>query len=152
VEKRVGLDDESEKEEKKVRQLTPLQSLEIYSGNHPETVEQLLEWPYRRFQKAFDNWQKRNQVEEIENRKNLHVSALYANTNYDDEKNNREDHIKNLDEFYELLKDMVWKGPKEVEKEEKELAELEASDPFLAAGKRNRAKINPMEIKFRSED
>lgn len=122
--------------------MTSLEALETYSAFHPESFEVLLEWPYRRFIKAFSAWQRRNAVDEIEKRKNLHVSSLYANSNWDDERNNREEQIENLERYYETLKDIVW-NPNQVQDENREMQEMESADPFLAAGKRNLRKIVP---------
>lgn len=123
--------------------MTSLEAVETYTAFHAETFEEILEWPYRRFMKAFSAWQRRNSLDEIERRKNLHVSALYSNTNWDDEKNDREAQVENLEKYYETLKDWVWE-PDKVDRENKEMQELEDSDPFLRAGKRNRQKIVPV--------
>lgn len=120
--------------------MTSLEALEGYSGHHSETIDQLLEWPYRRFLKAFNAWQRRKQVEEVETRKNLHISALYANTNLDDDKGTRKDYIESLNKYYEDLKNIVWE-PDRVQRENEEMKKMEDNDPFLQAGRRNMQKV-----------
>lgn len=103
----------------------------------------MLEWPYRRFIKAFNASQRRKAVDEIENRKNLHISALHANSNLDDGKGTRKEYIESLEKYYENLKNIVWE-PDRVQKENEEMQRLEENDDFLRAGKRNLQKIlNP---------
>ena len=58
--------------------MTSLEAVEAYSSHHAETFEELLEWPYRRFIKAFGAWQRRNAVDEIEKKKNMHVQAMWC--------------------------------------------------------------------------
>lgn len=119
--------------------MTSLEALETYSCHHSETFEELLEWPYRRFIKAFGAWQKRNAVDEIENKKNLHIQALYTIIEWK-EPGDQKDAIENVEKYYELLKDIIW-DPKKVERENQEMREIEDTDPFLKAGKRNLKKL-----------
>lgn len=119
--------------------MTSLEALEVYSSHHSETFEELLEWPYRRFIKAFGAWQKRNAVDEIENKKNLHIQALYTIIEWK-EPGDQKDAIENVEKYYELFKDIIW-DPKKVERENREMREIEDADPFLKAGKRNLKKL-----------
>lgn len=119
--------------------MTSLEALEVYSSHHAETFEELLEWPYRRFIKAFAAWQKRNAVDELENKKNLHVQALLGIIEWK-EAGDQNEAIQNVEKYYELLKDIIW-DPKKFERENREMRELEESDSFLAAGKRNFKKL-----------
>ena len=99
--------------------------------------------------KAFSAWQRRNAVDEIEKRKNLHVAALIANTNWDDEKNDREGHTEDIEKYYETLKNWVW-NPNLIREENEEMQDLEEADPFLRAGKRSLQKV--VDPKFPNED
>jgi hypothetical protein len=146
VEKRSDSDAEGEEEESKPRTLTPLAALESYSGHHPETINELLEWPARRFTKAYEIWTRRKLVDEIDQKRNDHISALYSNSNYDDDKGTRNKYIDSLNDYYEKLKNVAWRDPKETEIEEKELKEIEDNDPFLKAGRRALAKVTPPKI------
>jgi hypothetical protein len=121
--------------------MTSLQALEAYSGSHSDTFDELLEWPYRRFMKAFEAWQKRNAVDEVENRKNLHVQALQTITEWKEE-GDQGKAIEEVENYYEMLKNFIW-NPEIVDQENKEMQELEEQDSFLAAGKRNVRRIVP---------
>lgn len=151
MEKRDESDDEGE-EQKPQRKLTSVNVLEDYSNSHSETFDELLEWPYRRFLKAYGSHQKRKMIDELETKKNMHIFSLYSNSNLDDGKSTREDYVDSLEKFYETLKELVWKDSKETEKENREVKEMEDNNPFLKAGKRNRAKLAPAEIQFRVKD
>jgi len=94
--------------------------------------------------KAFGAWQKRNAVDEIEKRKNLHVSALQGVTEWK-EAGDQEEAIESVENYYELLKDIVW-DPKKADRENKEMKALEDADPFLRAGKRNLERITPAKM------
>lgn len=123
--------------------MTSLEALEAYSGYHSESFEELLEWPYRRFIKAFSSWQKRRAIDEIENRKNIHVGALLGIIEWK-EAGDQEKAIENVEQYYEKLKDIVWEPDKHI-RENQEMRELEESDPFLRAGKRNIQKVIPVQ-------
>lgn len=129
--------------------MTSLEAIETYSCHHSETFEELLEWPYRRFIKAFSAWQRRNAVDEIEKRKNLHITAYNSITDWKEE-GDQAKAIENVDKYYELLKDYVW-DPNKMEKENKEMQILENADPFLKAGKKNVQKILPLSMPGQKE-
>lgn len=121
--------------------MTSLEAVECYSSHHAETFEELLEWPYRRFIKAFSAWQRRKTVDEIENRKNLHVQAMWQIVEWK-EIGDQQKAIEDIEKYYELLKDHIW-NPNKYEEENQEMRELEESDSFLKAGKRNLQMVLP---------
>jgi hypothetical protein len=134
-------DEESEEEEPK-RQLTSLEAVEAYSGSHSESFEELLEWPYRRFLKAFSAWQRRKAVDDIDNRKNLHVQAFWSITEWK-EQGDQNKAIESVEQYYETLKNIVWNDSPERRKEQREAKKMEEDNPFLRAGKRNLTKFIP---------
>jgi hypothetical protein len=83
--------------------MTALEALEAYSGSHPESVAELLEWPYRRFRKAFSAWSRRVALAEWSERQRLHIAALYSNGNLDPEKLPYV--IEQTEQWYEERKD-----------------------------------------------
>ena len=101
----------------------------------------MLEWPYRRFLKAFDAWQRRRAVDDCERRKQAHIAALHSNQTWDDKENNRPQAIENLEEHYEQVKDMIWSSSDEVKEEI-----VETDNAFMRAGKRALARIVPPEM------
>lgn len=56
------------------------------------------------------------------------------------EQSDQQESISSVEKYYETLKDIIW-DPNKVEKENKEMQELEEADPFLRAGKRNLKKL-----------
>jgi hypothetical protein len=93
-----------------------------------------MEWPYRRFFKAFDAFQRRVLCDEWRTRKTTHIAAMFANTNFDDEKNDRPTKITQLEEQYNQIITRIWNGSSEDEMSE---AEQEAwESPFMKAGRK----------------
>jgi hypothetical protein len=86
------------------RGLTAIEFLEEYSGSHPETIEELLEWPYRRVLAAMDAWKRRQAAEEIDKRRLAHIGALYTK-DFDPEKINISDVFEQVEEMYDRLKE-----------------------------------------------
>lgn len=115
-------------------------------------MEQLLNWPYRRWIKAFAAWTRRKAVEAVDRRQEAHIAALYSNTNYDSQENDREGAIKRLGEYYDQLRDVVGRDPEEVRKEAEALRRMEENDPFLRAGRRNMAISVPVDPMMPGEE
>jgi hypothetical protein len=90
-----------------------------------------MEWPYRRFIKAFDAFQRRLACDYLRTRKIAHVAALYANSNWDAEDNPRIKAIAELEHTYEELITEAWNGSSSgVAREE------EPEPAFMQAGRR----------------
>jgi hypothetical protein len=116
--------------------------LEWYSAAHSETIEQLMDWPYRRFIKAFEGWQRRLAGEAVDRRHEMHIAAIHANTNWDMEDNDRADHLEKLEEYYIALKNALTRDPAEVAAEEQKVRDMEMNDPFLRAGRNQISRIS----------
>ena len=93
-----------------------------------------MEWPYRRFLRAFDAFQRRVLCEEWRSRKSTHIAALYANTNLDDERNDRASAVSRLEDEYERIIVQIWNGESAdgMSEEEREAW----NSPFMQAGRR----------------
>lgn len=99
-----------------------------------------MEWPFRRFIKAFDSYQRRTLCDEWRQRKTAHIAALYANTNLDSEENDRGSVIDKLEKSYDKLIATLWSG--EVDEETK--AEEDAwESPFMRAGRNALQSVQP---------
>ena len=107
----------------------------MYSANHAETVEELLQWPARRFEAFYAAFVKRRVVEGLNRRKEAMVQALWANSNYDDEKGTRENAIQEIETSFQEAIDSV-NGPPEPE------IEIDKSNPFFAAMDKNMKKLD----------
>lgn len=108
------------------------------SSAHPERIEELMEWPYRRFIKAFDAFQRRSVCEDFRGRRTAHIAALYANTNYDSGENDRGAVIQSVELAYEQLIADAWNG---TTAKEREAASVDT--PFMRAAQRAIGAIAP---------
>jgi hypothetical protein len=120
--------------------MSPIEALEAYSSSHPETMEQLLNWPYRRFIKAFEAWQRRKAIERTEHQEDLHIAAMYSNTNMDDPDNNRGERVKDVQSFYGSLRQEILGGTRDRSLEPPD----EHAEAFMRASRRSVAKITGM--------
>ena len=127
--------------------MTAIEALEAYSSDHAEKIDDLLEWPYRRFLRAFEAWQRRRAVERIERQEDLHIAAMYSNTNMDMADNKREERVQDLRDFYKELRRSVLESGRE---------QPEAPDPqadaFMRAGRRSVAVVAPPSVQASVED
>lgn len=84
-------------------------------------------------------WSRRRLIESLERRKNMMVSALWANSNYDGDgkgSNPRTEAIEEIDRNYEQAIALINAGPQEQEPED------DADNPFFAAAKRGVAALD----------
>jgi hypothetical protein len=123
--------------------MTALEALESFSADRNESFNEILEWPYRRYVKAFSSWQRRKIIEEIENRKIAHMGALMSIIEWK-QPEDQEKAIESTEEYYEKMKDIIW-DPLKNQKENDEMKALEDSDPFIKAGRKSIRKIIPVE-------
>lgn len=119
--------------------MTPVEALEAYSAEHPETIEDLLQWPARRFFRAFEAWQRRRAAERIERQEDLHVAAMYANTNLDEPDNKRDERVRDVQHFYRSLRREILEGGELVEEPPDPQAEA-----FMRAARRGQAIVAPI--------
>ena len=110
--------------------------MELYSANHSETVEELLEWPWKRFEKFYESFMKRKVVETLEVRKDQMINALWSNSNYDDDKGTRQKAIEEIEANFESVIFQVFDG-NSVEQEE----EIDESNPFFVSAKKGQEKL-----------
>jgi hypothetical protein len=90
-----------------------------------------MEWPFRRFVKMFDAYQRRTICDRWEARRAAHIAALWANTDLNDEKNDRPGIIDRLEHSYDALTARIWNG----EDSETDQAEEESwNDDFIRRG------------------
>lgn len=68
----------------------------------------MLSWPWKRFEKFYEAFAKRQIAEELTQRKLLLISAFYANTNYDSAEAKRDEVIKNIEQQFGALIDNIY--------------------------------------------
>lgn len=77
---------------------------------------------------------KRKVVETLENRKDQMISALWSNSNYDDDKGTRQKAIEEIEaNFQGAVNDIFGNSPNE--------QEIDESNPFFAAAKKSQKKL-----------
>jgi hypothetical protein len=60
----------------------------------------LLVWPWKRFEKFWESFEKRRLIESVERRKDQMIAALWANSNYDDDRGTRQKALEEIEERY----------------------------------------------------
>jgi hypothetical protein len=107
-----------------------IEALEAYSADHAEKLEELLDWDAVRFQTFYAAFLKRKAAEEIERMKVALTTGIWANSNYDSEKQDNP-----RQKFIEALEDDVQKKIATIYgySVEPEEYEIDAEDPFWAA-------------------
>lgn len=109
-----------------------MEAIEHYTSQHGgDSFDDILEWPWMRFEGAYEAMLKRELVADLDNRKMALVSALWANSNWDGEEADRQGAIKNLEESYENSLAIIYGYA-----EEKSDDDVDWDDPFFAAAKR----------------
>lgn len=73
----------------------------------------------------FEAFLKRKAVLEAKEIKNAMISGLWANTNYDDNKNTRQKALKDIEESYQEAISIIYNGPEEFE--------IDMDQPFFKA-------------------
>lgn len=117
-----------QEDHEEVPKITPIEALEAYSAEHSETIEELQNWYWKKFEKLYEAHLKRKAVESAEATKNAMVSGLWGNSNFDDDKNTRKKALIEIENSYNEAVLNVYNKKKQVEIDFKE-------DPFFAAMK-----------------
>lgn len=97
-----------------------------------------MEWPLRRFTKAFDAFRRRTACDEWRARKIAHLAALHANTNLDDEKNDKGAISQKLERSYDNIIARIWNGTIN-DPDEDGVDEAEWESDFMRAGRKHTA-------------
>jgi hypothetical protein len=93
-----------------------------------------MEWPWRRFEAFYESYLKRAILESLDNRKSSMIAALWANSNYDDDKGSRKRAIEEIEEnFAEVVQSIVDPGSQE--------AEIDPDNPFFNESARSKQKL-----------
>ena len=68
----------------------------------------MLSWPWKRFEKFYEAFAKRQIAEELTQRKLLLISAFYANTNYDSAEAKRDEVVRGIEQQFAGLIDNIY--------------------------------------------
>ena len=111
--------------------------MELYTSTHAETVEDIFDWPWRRFERFYEAFIKRQVIETLEIRKNQMIAALYSNSNWDDDKGTRKSAIEELEANFEEAVSIIHHGQDELEDD----VEISEDNPFFASTRKAMDKI-----------
>lgn len=103
----------------------PIEALEQYSGEHPESIEELKNWHWKKFEALFEAFLKRKAVAEAREVRNAMISGLWSNSNFDDGKNTRQKALKDIEESYQEAIKIIYNGAEEYE--------IDLDQPFFKA-------------------
>jgi hypothetical protein len=96
-------------------------------------VEELLEWPWLRFEVFYEAFVKAVVIESIERRKDAMIAALWANSNFDDDKGTRRNAIEEIEANFQEAIDSVNNPMPE--------NDIDMDNPFFNPALRGREKI-----------
>lgn len=97
-----------------------------------------MEWPYRRFIRAFTAMQRRSVCDELRHRRMIHIGGLHANSNLDGEDNPRAKIIEEIETAYDQLIADAWNGTTEAQRIEQSGV---LNTGFMRAGQRAVARL-----------
>jgi hypothetical protein len=86
-----------------VRNYNLVQTVEAFSSDHSETIDTIMfDWPASKFEALYEAYAKRKIADSLSARRDIEISALWGNTNMDNEKtpNLRQDLMNALDDQY----------------------------------------------------
>jgi hypothetical protein len=129
-----------------------IEALEDYSSSHPESIAALCKWSARKFRRFYRAHQKRSIINALEAQKNQMVAALWANSNWDDtkeDKGHRTRAIEGINEQHqESIEAVELAFSTRVVPDEKKLAD---DNPFFAATDRGLAKVEAKVAEHRAK-
>jgi hypothetical protein len=113
--------------------------LEHYSSAHPETIDQLLDWPWLRFERFYAAFMLRTLVERLDRQRDAIVAALYGNSVFDEHAEaKRDESIQAVDDSFNQAIAYV---RSHASGEPDEDDGYDENDPFWVAAKRGVAEI-----------
>jgi hypothetical protein len=105
-----------------------IEALESYSSEHPESIDDLKDWYWKKFETMYEAFLKRKTIEDASQIKAAMISGLWANTNLDDGKDTRQKALTDIEESFQRAVNYIYNGTTEEEEYRKMLEE-----PFFAA-------------------
>jgi hypothetical protein len=89
-------------------------------------VDELLHWPWRRFERFYAAYLTRHAIEGLERRKDQMIASLWSNSNYDDDKGTRTNAIEELEHHYDEAIALILHGPQDSQEED-----IDEDNPFF---------------------
>jgi hypothetical protein len=120
-----------------------VECLEHYSRRHSETVDDLLDWPWLRFERFYNAFVVGEAVERMENLRDMIIAGLYANSVYDEhEEAKRDEAIQMIESSYSNAIDYLKARAAGEDTDEDESDDFDEDDPFWKPVARAEAALN----------
>lgn len=78
-----------------------IEAIESFSAQHSETIEEILDWPWQKFEALYEAHVKREQSQSALEERNAYITGILANTNLDDNKSTKHNMLESIDIDYE---------------------------------------------------
>jgi hypothetical protein len=78
-----------------------IEAIESFASSHAEKIEEILNWPWKKFEALYEAHTKREQSEKALDERNAYITGLLANTNLDDGKSTKRNMLENVDIDYQ---------------------------------------------------
>jgi hypothetical protein len=106
-------------------------------------VEDILQWPWKRFERFYQAFIKRQVVESMERRKEALIAACWANSNYDDDKGTRQNLVDEIEDHFRVATLAFLSGKDSREEEEYRDRREQSVLVEHEAGSRESSNISP---------
>jgi hypothetical protein len=113
---------------REVPNIGAIEALESYSAEHPESIQELQNWYWKKFETLYKAFIKRKAVEDASKVRNAMIAGLWGNSNFDDDKNTRQKALTDIEESFQRAVNYIYNETTE-DDEHKEMMK----DPFFAA-------------------
>jgi hypothetical protein len=118
-------------DEQSVRESTikihAIDAIENFTAAHSEEIEEVLNWPWKKFEAFYEAYIKREAAYRAALERNAYITGILANTNLDDNKNTKRNTLESIDTDYQNSLKSIYN----INIEEVDLRE----DPFFKAMK-----------------
>jgi len=81
--------------------LNAIDAIENFASAHSETIEEIINWPWKKFEAFYESYSKREQVKSANAERRAYITGLLANPNLDDGKQTRRTILNNVDIDFE---------------------------------------------------
>ncbi len=119
--------------------MTALEALEHYTSAHADTFEDILVWPWLRFERCYEAFMLREQVDRLDRQRDLIVASLHANSVFDEHKEaDRQQAVRGVEQSFAQAVDYLYAVSSGEGVQE---AEIDEDSAFWSAAKRGAEKL-----------
>lgn len=84
-----------------VIRINAVEAIESFASAHSERIEEIIDWPWKKFEALYDAFVKREQADRALSERNAYITGILANTNLDDGKQTKATMLRNIDSDYQ---------------------------------------------------